>query len=157
MPTREDRRSHVTTEPTVLVVDDEETPRSVTCRMVHGLGYQTHTARDGREALRHIQQHPGEVRLVLTDLIMPYMDGGELSERVRDLQPRLPIVLMSARPVGEIAELVAAYPELPFLEKPFTTEELHRVVAPLLGPLARAAGRRAHDRIRYRDRTRQAN
>jgi two-component system, cell cycle sensor histidine kinase and response regulator CckA len=157
MPTRGDRRSHFTTEPTVLVVDDEETPRSVTCRMVHGLGYQTHTARDGREALRHIQQHPGEVRLVLTDMIMPYMDGGELSERVRDLQPQLPIVLMSARPVGEIAELVAAYPELPFLEKPFTTEELHRVVAPLLGPPARAAGRRAHDRIRYRDRTRQSN
>ena len=100
MPTRGDRRSPSTTEPTVLVVDDEETPRSVTCRMVHGLGYQTHTARDGREALRHIQQHPGEVRLVLTDLIMPYMDGGELSERVRDLQPRLPIVLMSSRPVG---------------------------------------------------------
>ena len=157
MPTRGDRRSPFTTEPTVLVVDDEETPRSVTCRMVHGLGYQTHTARDGREALRHIQQHPGEVRLVLTDLIMPYMDGGELSERVRDLQPRLPIVLMSARPVGEIAELVAAYPELPFLEKPFTTEELHRVVAPLLGLPTRAAGRRAHDRIRYRDRTRQSN
>ena len=71
--------------PAVLVVDDEETPRSVTCRMVRGLGYPTHTARDGREALRYIQQHPGEIRLVLTDMIMPYMDGGELSERVRDL------------------------------------------------------------------------
>ena len=157
MPTRGDRRSHFTTEPTVLVVDDEETPRSVTCRMVHGLGYQTHTARDGREALRHIQQHPGEVRLVLTDLIMPYMDGGELSERVRDLQPRLPIVLMSSRPVGEIAELVAAYPELPFLEKPFTTETLHRVLVPLLGPPGRAKGRRANDRVRYRDRARQSS
>jgi CheY-like chemotaxis protein len=157
MPARGDRRSHFTTEPTVLVVDDEETPRSVTCRMVRSLGYQTETARDGREALRHLQQHPGEVRLVLTDLIMPYMDGGELSERARDLQPRLPIVLMSARPVGELAELVAAYPELPLLEKPFSTEELHRVLRPLLGPPARPVGRRANDRIRYRDRTRQPN
>lgn len=157
MPTRGDRRSRFTTEPTVLVVDDEETPRSLTCRMVRGLGYQTRTARDGREALRHIQQHPGEVRLVLTDLIMPYMDGGELSERAHDLQPRLPIVLMSARPAGEIAELVAAYPELPFLEKPFTTEELHRVVTPLLGPPVRPMGRQANDRIRYRDRTRQSS
>jgi two-component system response regulator YesN len=94
---------------------------------------------------------------VLTDVIMPYMDGGELSERVRDLHPRLAIVLMSAYPVGEIAELVASYPELPFLEKPFTTEALHRVLTPLLGPPARAKDRRVNDRIRYRDRTRQSS
>jgi two-component system, cell cycle sensor histidine kinase and response regulator CckA len=157
MPARGDRRSRFTAEPTFLVVDDEETPRSVTCRMVRALGYLTRTARDGREALRYIQQHPGEVRLVLTDVIMPYMDGGELAERIRDLHPRLPIVLMSAYPVGDVAELVAAYPELPFLEKPFTTEVLHRVLTPLLGTPARAKGRRANDRIRYRDRKRQSS
>jgi two-component system, cell cycle sensor histidine kinase and response regulator CckA len=152
-----DRRSRFTADPAVLVVDDEETPRSVTSRMVRGLGYPTRIACDGREALRYIQQHPGEIRLVLTDLIMPYMDGGELSERVRDLHPRLPIVLMSADAVGDVAELVAAYPELPFLEKPFTPESLHRVLTSLIGPAARAIGRRANDRIRYRDRTRQSS
>jgi two-component system cell cycle sensor histidine kinase/response regulator CckA len=157
MPARGDRRSRFPTDPTVLVVDDEETPRSVTSRMIRAIGYPTRVAQDGREALRYVQQHPGEIRLVLTDVVMPYMDGGELSERLRDLHPRLPIVLMSAYPVGEIAELVAAYPELPFLEKPFTTEALHRVLAPLLGPPARAKGRRANDRIRYRDRTRQSS
>jgi two-component system, cell cycle sensor histidine kinase and response regulator CckA len=156
MPNRGDRRSRFAAEPTILVVDDEETPRAVTSRMVRALGYPTRTARDGREALRYIQQHPGEIRLVLTDLIMPYMDGGELSERIRDLHPRLPIVLMSAYPMGEIAELIAAYPELPFVEKPFTTETLHRLLTPILGPPARAIGRRANDRIRYRDRTRQS-
>ena len=155
MPTERDRRSRFVAEPTVLVVDDEETPRSVTCRMIRALGYPTQTARDGREALRYIQQHPGEIRLVLTDLVMPYMDGGELAERVRDLHPHLAIVLMSAYPVGRIAELLAAYPELPFLEKPFTTEALHRVLTPLLGPPAKAKGRRANDRIRYQDRTPQ--
>jgi CheY-like chemotaxis protein len=152
-----DRRSRFTADPAVLVVDDEETPRSVTARMVRAVGYPTRTAQDGREALRYIQQHPGEIRLVLADVIMPYMDGGELSERVRDLHPRMPIVLMSAYPSGEIAELVAAYPELPFLEKPFTTEALHRMLTSLIGPPARAMGRRANDRIRYRDRSRQSS
>lgn len=156
MPTRRDRRSRFSAEPTVLIVDDEETPRSVTCRMVRGLGYRTRTARDGREALRHLQQHPGEVRLVLTDVMMPYMDGGELAERARDLQPQLPVVLMSAHPIGEVAELIAAYPELPFLEKPFTIEALHRVLTPMLGAAVRAPGRRANDRVSYRDRTRQS-
>jgi two-component system, cell cycle sensor histidine kinase and response regulator CckA len=140
----------------VLIVDDEETPRSVACRMVRGLGYQARAARDGREALRYLQQHPGEVRLVLADLLMPYMDGGELAERARDLHPRLPIVLMSTRPEGEVSDLIAAYPELPFLEKPFTTESLSRVLAPLLEPAPKSAGRRANDRLRYRDRTRQS-
>jgi CheY-like chemotaxis protein len=108
--------------------------------MVRALGYQARTARDGREALRYLQQHPGEIRLILTDVVMPYMDGGELAERARDLHPRLPIVLMSAYPVGEIAELVAAYPELPFLEKPFTTETLHKVLTPILGPPGQRPG-----------------
>ena len=152
-----DRRSRFSAELTVLIVDDEETPRSVACRMVRGLGYKTRTARDGREALRHLQQHPGEVRLVLTDVVMPYMDGGELAERARDLHPRLPIVLMSARPVGETAELIAAYPELPFVEKPFTTETLHRVLTPVLGPPTKPPGRRRNDRLAYRDHVRQSS
>jgi CheY-like chemotaxis protein len=156
MSSRGDRRSRFSAEPTVLIVDDEETPRSTTCRMVRALGYQARTARDGREALRYIQQHPGEIRLVLTDVVMPYMDGGELAERARDLHPRLPIILMSAYPVGEIAELVAAYPELPFLEKPFTTETLHKFLTPILGPPT-PRGRRANDRVRYRDRARQSS
>jgi two-component system, cell cycle sensor histidine kinase and response regulator CckA len=155
MPTR-DRRSRFAAEPTVLIVDDEETPRSTICRMVRALGYQARSSRDGREALRYLQQHPGEIRLILTDVIMPYMDGGELAERARDLHPRLPIVLMSAYPVGEIADLIAAYPELPFLEKPFTTEALQRALVPLVGPPAKAKGRRANDRVRYRDRARQS-
>ena len=157
MSTRGDRRSRYSSDPTVLIVDDEETPRTTTCRMVRALGYQARVARDGREALRYVQQHPGEIRLILTDVIMPYMDGGELAERARDLHPRLPIVLMSAYPMGEIAELIAAYPELPFLEKPFTTETLQRILTSLLGPPARAKGRRANDRVRYRDRVRQSS
>jgi two-component system cell cycle sensor histidine kinase/response regulator CckA len=157
MSTRGDRRSRYSSDPTVLIVDDEETPRTTTCRMVRALGYQARVARDGREALRYIQQHPGEIRLILTDVIMPYMDGGELAERARDLHPRLPIVLMSAYPMGEIAELIAAYPELPFLEKPFTTETLQRILTSLLGPPDRAKGRRANDRVRYRDRVRQSS
>jgi two-component system, cell cycle sensor histidine kinase and response regulator CckA len=157
MPAHGDRRSRFSADPTVLVVDDEETPRSTTCRMVRALGYQARPARDGREALRFIQQHPGEIRLLLSDVVMPYMDGGELAERARDLHPRLPVVLMSAYPMGEIAELIAAYPELPFLEKPFTTETLHRILTPLLGVPGKAKGRRANDRVRYRDRVRQSS
>ena len=157
MPTRRERRSRFSAEPTVLIVDDEETPRAVTCRMVRALGYEAQTARDGREALRYLQQHPGEVRLVLTDVVMPYMDGCELAERARDLHPRLPIVLMSSHTAEDIGELIAGYPELPFLAKPFTTERLHQVLTPLLGAPPKIRERRANDRVPYRDRTRQSS
>ena len=157
MPTTRDRRSRFSPEPTVLIVDDEETPRAVTSRMVRALGYEAHTARDGREALRYLQQHPGDVRLVLTDVVMPYMDGAELAERARDLHPRLPIVLMSSHPLENIEELLAGYPELPLLAKPFTTEKLSQVLTPLLGAPPKVRGRRANDRVSYRDRTRQSS
>jgi len=157
MTTRRDRRTRFSTEPTVLIVDDEETPRALTCRMVRGLGYAARTVSDGREALRYLQQHPGEVRLLLTDLVMPYMDGGELAERAVDLHPRLPVVLMSTQLEDDTAELIAGYPELPFLEKPFSTEKLQQVLTPLLGAPARVRGRRANDRVPYRDRTRQSS
>ncbi|HEY5940200.1 MAG TPA: response regulator [Gemmatimonadales bacterium] len=140
-----------------MIVDDEETPRSVTCRMVRALGYQAQSARDGREALRYLQQHPGEVHLLLTDVVMPYMDGGELAERALDLHPRLPVVLMSSHPVENIGELLAGYPELPFLAKPFTTEKLYQVLTPLLGAPEKVRDRRANDRVPYRDRTRQSS
>jgi len=154
---RRDRRSLFSTEPTVLIVDDEETPRSITCRMVRALGYQAQSARDGREALRYLQQHPGEVHLLLTDVVMPYMDGAELAERALDLHPRLPVVLMSSHPSENIAELLAGYPELPFLAKPFTTEKLHQVLTPFLGAPQRVRDRRSNDRVSYRDRTRQSS
>ena len=120
--------------PGVLLVEDEATPRAEICRMVRGLGYRVHTARNGREALRYLEQHPGEIRLVLSDIIMPYMDGGELSERARDLLPGLRFVLMSSSLEGMAGEVVAAYPETPVLRKPFTFADLYAVVAAEIGP-----------------------
>ena len=120
--------------PVVLVVEDEPSPLAEISRMVRGLGYRVRTARNGREALRYLGQHPGEIRLVLTDVIMPYMDGGELAERARDVQPGVKLVLMSSAPVGAAADVLAAYPELPFLRKPFGFAELYGVLAWQVGP-----------------------
>jgi hypothetical protein len=64
---------------------------------------------------------------------------------------------MSSHPVENIGELLAGYPELPFLAKPFTTEKLHQVLTPLLGAAPKVRGQRAGDRLPYRDRTRQSS
>jgi CheY-like chemotaxis protein len=70
------------------------------------------------------------------------MDGGELAERIRDLDPKVPIVLMSAPLSDEAAELLAGYSDLPFLPKPFTYLELYRAVVPLLNRGSRQPWRR---------------
>ena len=59
----------------VLVVDDELTPRSIVSRMLRTLGYPVRSCPAARDALRFLESHPREVRLLLTDLIMPRMDG----------------------------------------------------------------------------------
>jgi CheY-like chemotaxis protein len=119
--------------PTVLLADDEPTPRAEAARLLRGgLGCHVCEARDGRHAFRVFRQNPGRIRLVLTDLIMPLMDGGELAERIRDIDPTVPIVLMSATLTEEATELLTGYSDLPFLQKPFTYLELYRVVVPLL-------------------------
>ncbi len=114
--------------PTVLVVDDEPTPRTMICRMLLALGYRVRIANDPREALRVLQQHRREIKLVLTDVATPDMDGGELAERARHLDPRVRVVLMSRGPRN------GSCPELPYLEKPLTSVALQRVLVPLLSP-----------------------
>ena len=119
--------------PTILLADDEPTPRAEAARLLRGgLGCHVWEAQDGRHAFRLFRQNPGKIWLVLTDFTMPLMDGGELAERIRDLEPKVPIVLMSTPLSGEAAEILAGYSDFPFLQKPFTYPELQRVVAPLL-------------------------
>jgi len=119
--------------PTILLTEDEPASRAETARLLRGgLGCHVCEARNGRQALRVFRQHLSGIHLVLTDFIMPLMDGGELAERIRDLDPKVPIVLMSAPLSGEAAEILAGYSDFPFLQKPFTYQELYRVVVPLL-------------------------
>ena len=67
--------------PLVLVVEDEATPRATLTRWIDALGYQVRSCPSGPAALRFLKAHPRKVRLLLTDLAMPLMDGGELVER----------------------------------------------------------------------------
>ena len=131
--------------PLVLVVDDELTPRSIVARMVRALGYRVRTCPSGWAALRFLQEHPGSVRLVLADLGMPRMDGGELAERAQDLGQRLRVALMASHGDPHVGDLVAGYADLPFLTKPVAFGELAELLEQLIGsplsvaPLPRAA------------------
>jgi CheY-like chemotaxis protein len=121
--------------PIVLVVESRTAARSATSRLVRALGYDARAARDGQQALRMLLQHPSLHQLVLTNIVLPDMDGGELAERVgaQEVGTRVALIAEYA-PIGKAAAVIAAHPDVPVLRKPFGFRELYEILCPLVGP-----------------------
>ena len=120
---------------TILVVEDEDALRALIARMLAAEGYATLEARDGQDALRIIEQHEGPVDLVVTDMVMPVMDGGRLAAELTRRSPAQRILCMSAYAPSELADLGLVSPEVPFLRKPFMPAQLYRQVREALAPI----------------------
>jgi signal transduction histidine kinase/CheY-like chemotaxis protein len=109
---------------TVLVVEDEEALRLVTQRIFARNGYHVITAPDGPAALETARAHPGEIHLLVTDVVMPHMLGKEVAEKMQAIKPGIKVLFMSgyARPV--LASQGSLEPNVVLLEKPFSEAEL---------------------------------
>jgi len=119
------------TRPRVLVVDDEEAIRLMLQDGLFSVGYDVETAGNGVEALDRFE--PGRYALVLTDLMMPAMGGWELSSRLRAVDAKLPIVVLSA--YGVTLEDEAARRRVFLLHKPSTLDVIVKVIRKALaGP-----------------------
>ena len=107
----------------ILVVDDEELVRRFAARVLRGRGYSVAEAGDGRQALARIEEAGSALHLVLSDIVMPRMNGVELTEHLSVSRPDLPVILMSGySPVELMARGIAAPCAL--LSKPFLPSEL---------------------------------
>lgn len=116
----------------ILVVEDDPDLAKMLARILTHEGYEVATCADGAEALRHLDDHP--VDLLVTDLMMPGMEGEEmlLELRRRRSSPMVPVILVSASAVREqVANRLKVEASL---SKPFDTEELVQLVATLLEP-----------------------
>jgi two-component system cell cycle sensor histidine kinase/response regulator CckA len=108
---------------TILVVEDGSAVRNLVCLMLVQNGYRVLEARDGQHALRLCQAHTELIQLVLTDLVMPNMQGADLAERLRLAHPDLRIVLMSGYIDQPMVQRLGR-DSVAFLLKPFTSVEL---------------------------------
>lgn len=110
---------------TVLVVDDEPTVRVMLAEMLDTYGFATRLARDGQEAIGHLDTHLSDIDLVLMDVVMPILGGVETLREIRNRGWDIPVLLMSGftadAPIQEARHLNLAG----FLYKPFSLEELH--------------------------------
>jgi two-component system cell cycle sensor histidine kinase/response regulator CckA len=117
---------------TLLVVDDEEMVRRLAARMLVTLGYRVVEARDGHEAVRVLQRDAPRIDGVLTDVAMPGLNGRQLGETVARCWPRVRVLYMSGFPGKRVVSEGAIDPTDPFIQKPFTEEQLGRKVRELL-------------------------
>jgi hypothetical protein len=123
-PKRAARRPRARGTETVLVAEDEEGVRSPVRRILAAHGYRVLEAPDGPTALALAAGHKGQIDLLLTDVVMPGMSGGELARQLRRQRTRLRVMFMSGYSNEAVATHGALSPGSVFLQKPFTVEEL---------------------------------
>jgi two-component system cell cycle sensor histidine kinase/response regulator CckA len=117
---------------TVLVVDDDDMVRRLAARMLTLEGYYVLEASSGEAALRTLQGLSARVRLVVTDLAMPGLDGRNLGGVVRRCWPQVRVLYMSGYPAARMIDTGALDMAWPFIQKPFTAEQLVRKVRGLI-------------------------
>jgi PAS domain S-box-containing protein len=114
---------------TVLVIDDEESVRTVTSRMLKALGFDVLTAQNGKQGLLVFRAHAERICVVLLDLTMPEMDGEETFRELRNVRGDANVILMSGFHEQEAGARFVGKGLAGFLQKPFTPEELRERLA----------------------------
>ena len=117
----------------ILVVDDEEAIRQITKGTLETFNYRVIVASDGTEGVALYAQHREEVAAVITDMMMPFMDGPATIRALRKMNPQVKIIAASGLGASDKAAEAASVGVHTFLPKPYTAETLLKTLAELLG------------------------
>jgi two-component system, cell cycle sensor histidine kinase and response regulator CckA len=121
---------------TLLVVEDESALREAICDFLRSFGYTLLTADSGQKALSIASQHAGIVDLLITDVVMPQMNGRELSQILGGIRPEMKTIFMSGYTDDAILQYGVRGEGVAFLQKPFKLDDLAHKVRDMLGPRA---------------------
>jgi DNA-binding NtrC family response regulator len=121
----------------ILVVDDETAVRRFATRVLQREGYTVVEATDGMEALELVRMNGAPVEIVVSDIVMPRLNGVELMKALAQSHPSLPVILMSGYATAALSELGIAAP-CSILTKPFPAERLLAEVQRCIRPSDRA-------------------
>ncbi|WP_313388172.1 response regulator, partial [Rhodospirillum rubrum] len=116
---------------TILLVEDEDAVRVFGSRALRNKGYTVLEARSGEGAL-DVLEDGAEIDLLITDMVMPGMDGATLAGRVREARPDLKIILISGYSEDVIRGDIVNQPDTHFLPKPFSLKALAEKVREVL-------------------------
>lgn len=113
---------------TALVVDDEEAIRDITSTLLTRMGFRVITAADGLESVGLYTEHAEDVTFLLMDINMPKLSGLEAAQRVRHINPKIPILFMSGYPRNEVLDRMEYQSHTDFIKKPFERSALRDAV-----------------------------
>jgi len=113
---------------TILVVEDEKSLRVICRHHLEALGYKVLVAETAEKALELSEQHPGDIHLLLTDVVLPEMNGRQLAKRICAAKPGVKVMFMSGYTADVIAQRGVLEQNSVFIEKPFTRNDLGRKV-----------------------------
>jgi len=125
-------REYLTGTETILLVDDEERITAVGKDILEALGYTALLARSGEEAVAIYRERGKEIDLVILDMIMPGMGGGEVYNILREINPGIRVLLSSGYSLSGQAQEILARGCDDFIQKPFNIEQLSRTIRKLL-------------------------
>jgi CheY-like chemotaxis protein len=117
----------------VLLVDDEEMVRAVTREMLKRLGYRVWVAASGKEAIELFGNQKGEIQLVILDMIMPGLSGGEVFDSLKRLNPGVKVLLSSGYSLDGEAKNIMSRGCHGFIQKPFSVKDLSIRIREILG------------------------
>jgi PAS domain S-box-containing protein len=118
---------------TILLVEDSDVVRSYTAEILRSSGYDVLEAASGEEAIRIAGEHPRPIDMLLSDVVMPGVTGGEVSARLSASRPEMKTLFVSGYPEDTIGKKRLLDGNAPFLGKPFTPGELLRKIREILG------------------------
>lgn len=121
---------------TILLVDDEESLRTVVVDLLRQLGYQMLSAASGKEALALAEKDPTKIDLLITDVIMDEMPGPELAELLLSSRPDMKVIFISGYAEGSLAPDGVLKPGTILVQKPFTIKVLSAKVREVLDKAA---------------------
>lgn len=117
---------------TILLVEDDAAILDMTMMMLEGMGYTVLAANSPDKAIRLAKEHAGEICLLMTDVIMPEMNGRDLAKNLLSLYPRLKYLFMSGYTADIIAQHGVLGAGVSFIQKPFSIQELAATVRKVL-------------------------
>ena len=126
------KKATLKTKKTILVVDDEEMLIDIAGEMLKQLDYEVLTARSGKKAINIYKQNQGMIDLVILDMIMPEMGGGETYDRMKEINPEIKALLSSGYGLNDQISNVLKQGCNGFIKKPFTLMELSQKIKEIL-------------------------
>lgn len=117
---------------TILLVEDEESVQKITQKILEGAGFQIITAKNGTEALNLIKAGNIQIDLVLSDIIMPEMNGAELEQQCQKIKPNLKFLFFSGYPAKKVEESGIPFDPNRLLQKPYLPSDLLRKISELI-------------------------